>query len=284
MNNIKAITNKLLFAALILGSVASCTKIIDVEVDPSNEKLVVDATLTTDTTVHIVKLTRTIDFFSMEEPPGVSNATVTVSDNEGKTITFEENQSVPGEYLSPENTYGVIGNTYTLNIELTSPIGGFSKFEATNFIKKTPEIDSVTIEKDPYRPFYYIAGYFQDSVSEDYYMSWYSKDDTLRNYLSSERYLIEDKIINGEYFEGAALGILFGDEAKFIPGSRFEVSLSNINEIHYNFITDFAAEASGQNPLFSGPPANISTNLNNDAVGFFATYSTQMAVYIVPAK
>ncbi|MBI9032827.1 MAG: DUF4249 domain-containing protein [Bacteroidales bacterium] len=281
MKNIKSTLTKFVIASLTLMSFASCTKIIDVEVDPSNEKLVINAILTTDTTSHIVTLSRSIDYFSVGDAPVVSNAKVSVIDNLGNQIEFAENPEKPGEYKSDENSYGIEGNTYTLNVSLETAVGGYDSYQATDVLNPTPILDSIKIFKDP-RGFSQLLGYFQDSPEEDFYMCWYSKNDTLKNHLNSERYIISDKVINGLYFDGIPVGFLEFDEGDPLPGSEIKVFISGISEEHFQFLADFSQEAQGQNPLFSGPPANISTNLNHDAAGFFATYSTTTATYIVP--
>ncbi len=35
-----------------------------------------------------------------------------------------------------------------------------------------------------------------------------------------------------------------------------------------------------RNPLFSGPPSNVSTNISNGAVGFFAVYSNTYSITV----
>jgi hypothetical protein len=43
------------------------------------------------------------------------------------------------------------------------------------------------------------------------------------------------------------------------------------------------SEIFGNNPLFSGPPANVSTNLENGAVGIFTAYSIERVSKIIPS-
>ncbi|HPM92458.1 MAG TPA: hypothetical protein PKZ74_06565, partial [Bacteroidales bacterium] len=47
----------------------------------------------------------------------------------------------------------------------------------------------------------------------------------------------------------------------------------NITEEFYDFVMTLQSETGFQTPLFSGPPANVKSNLSNGAVGFFTAYS-----------
>ncbi len=69
------------------------------------------------------------------------------------------------------------------------------------------------------------------------------------------------------------------DELK--PGDKFTLVLSNISEDYFNYIIELQTEISLSVPIFSGPPANVSTNFNNGAVGYFAAYPSVYTSTIV---
>jgi len=55
-------------------------------------------------------------------------------------------------------------------------------------------------------------------------------------------------------------------------GDSMVVEFSNISKAYYNFINECASQKNGSNPMFGGPPDNISTNISNGARGFFTAY------------
>ena len=93
----------------------SCTEKIDIELDNTYTRLVVWGELTTDTTVHTVRLTRTAGYFFNQPALGVSDAQVTIDDGE-TTIILTENVQIKGTYETPPDYFGVPGKIYTLDI------------------------------------------------------------------------------------------------------------------------------------------------------------------------
>ena len=66
------------------------------------------------------------------------------------------------------------------------------------------------------------------------------------------------------------------------PGDRIRLQVLNIEEGYYKFINECASEMRGENPLFGGPPSNISTNITNRAAGYFTAYRICEITGIVP--
>jgi hypothetical protein len=57
------------------------------------------------------------------------------------------------------------------------------------------------------------------------------------------------------------------------PGDTITLQMSGITKDYFNFIIQLQDQTSQfRNPLFSGPPANVITNIEG-ASGFFAAYS-----------
>ncbi|MGC9341509.1 MAG: DUF4249 family protein, partial [Bacteroidales bacterium] len=71
-------------------------------------------------------------------------------------------------------------------------------------------------------------------------------------------------------------------DEKLEPGDTVTFEANSITEEYYNFLVEAQSESFGQNPLFSGPPANISSNVSNGALGFFTAYSLTRSSRIVP--
>lgn len=64
------------------------------------------------------------------------------------------------------------------------------------------------------------------------------------------------------------------------PGDNIMVELSAITQDYFNFISQ-VKEAGISIPFFTGPPANITGNVSNQGVGFFAAYSSSYAKTVV---
>jgi len=65
-------------------------------------------------------------------------------------------------------------------------------------------------------------------------------------------------------------------------GDTLTVETNSITENYYNYIISFFLETKWSSASFGGPPANIETNINNGAVGYFNTEARTRISYILP--
>src|SRR5512133_1525629 len=131
---------KILLLFLIASIVFSCTERIDLPLDESSVKLVVEGSVTTNAGVQTIYLTETTNYYYNQKPPVVTGADVTISD--GQTL-FKLSETSPGIYQTSADFSGREGLTYTLNIKLVKPIGGFYEFSASSVLKPLISLDSV---------------------------------------------------------------------------------------------------------------------------------------------
>ena len=103
---------------LLAGTLAlfSCQKIIQVDLNSSAPKVVIEGSINDQPGPHIVKVSKTVNFDQTNVFPGVTGATVTISDDAGNTETLAE--AAPGIYQASVIT-GVAGRTYTLSVATT---------------------------------------------------------------------------------------------------------------------------------------------------------------------
>jgi hypothetical protein len=271
----------LLFA--VTAFVTSCTEKIDIELDEGYTRLIVDGTITTDTTAHTIRLSHTTSYYYSEPAPGVSGATVTLSDGETE-ITLSETE--PGIYQTPVDYFGIPGRTYSLNITLASPINGVDTYNASSYMFHGEKLDSI---KAAYHDdwgtegFYEVQCYVLDPPSTDFYQFKIYKNDELITDTLSKVMITDDRFYNGNYTNGIGIGFLDQSKPreKVLSGDRLSIQTSRITEEYFTFITELQLQSGYQTPLFSGPPANIKGNINNGAVGFFATYPVSYAHTLV---
>jgi hypothetical protein len=96
--------------------------------------------------------------------------------------------------------------------------------------------------------------------------------DTITN-----RFVTDDEFYNGSYTNGIGVGWLNQaySREKVNPNDIITFRAASITEDYANFIWTLQEEVGFSTPLFSGPPANVKSNVNNGAVGFFAAYSAE---------
>ena len=265
--------------AAVIG--AGCTERIEIELDETYTRLVVYASLTTDTTSHLVELTTTTSYYFNESAPRVIGASVEISDDEGRLVSLAE--EAPGKYYTPDDYYAVPGRTYTLRIELEEPVNENTLYTATSGLPPINPIDSITLSlEENWGPdgIMQVQCYYQDPPSREFYMFNIFKNGVWLTDTITSRFITDDEFFNGGYTNGIGVGFLnqADERQKVLPGDTVTFQGASITEEYFDFIWTLQQEASGfSNPLFSGPPANVKGNLSNGAVGFFAVYAVSYA-------
>ena len=265
-------------ALVLLGSAMlifnACTERIDIDLEESYTRLVVEGMVTTDTLAHTIRLTSTTSYYYSETAPAVSGATVTIDDGTS-VITLTETE--PGTYKTPTDYYGIPGRTYRLNIGLATAINGHETYTAVSGMSPKLTLDSISSvyhEDWGSDGYYEIKCYVLDPPSTDYYMFRVIKNGVLVSDSLTRVLVTDDRFYNGNYTNGVGIGFLNQSFEKEIvtPGDDLTIESARITEEYYRFISQLQIQSGYQNPLFSGPPANISGNISNGGIGFFAAY------------
>jgi hypothetical protein len=253
----------------------SCTEKIDIDLGTTYTRFVVDGVITTDTMAHCVKLTKSIDYYSQTDVPAVSNATVTINDG-FETVMLEESDSVAGLYLTPDDYFGVPERTYRLNIELEEAINGQTSFSASSKLNPVAPIDSIKVVYKEEWEAWELQLFATDPIAVNFYMFDVYKNGKLLTDTIDEVGISDDKYFNGNFTYGAAVYYFIKEnpDEELFPGDSIKLRMAGITSEYYTFVVDVMNETfEFRNPLFSGPPANISTNISNGGMGFFTAYA-----------
>ena len=128
--------NKYLLFIFILFFI-SCVESYDFSSIETVEAIIIDASLTNESTAHYVKISTSTSLINSAQNP-VTDATVWIEDNEGAVTFFYENE--PGTYLTNSSFAGEVGKSYTLHVETKN--GNQFKYSEEYLMSPTP-IDSV---------------------------------------------------------------------------------------------------------------------------------------------
>ncbi len=275
----------IIFLSLVLLAAISCTERIDIQLDSSYKRLVVDGSITTDTLAHTVRLSSTSSYFYNEPAPMVAGAQLSISDG---THTYILKEDSAGIYRTEPTVFGVGGNTYTLNIKLAGAIGGHADYSAVSTLYPINPLDSVGLLFHPEwskKGIWEVKCYVQEPPTIDFYRFLVSRNRVLLTDSLNEWFVTDDKFFNGSYTNGATVAYLSQGSANegLNKGDKVTVEVNSIGKEYANFLWEAQAELRGSNPLFSGPPSNVKGNISNGAVGFFSAYSATRSFAITPA-
>lgn len=260
---------------ILLTGILGCTEDIDIPLDSTFDRLVVEGYVNTDTTTHWVRLTRSSDYYSGKKPSPVSLAFVRLDNGENEII-LNENPEIPGRYETDSVYYGEVGKTYLLDIELQEEIGGYKNFSATSEIRPIGTIDSIQVFYNESWDVFEVRIFAWEPPTIDFYMFEVLKNDVLMTDTINKKWISDDRYFNGNYTYGVMVGLLNNEKPweAVKPGDKVTLKMSSITEDYYRFVYELQDQTfQFRNPLFSGPPANIRTNIPN-AHGYFATYAT----------
>lgn len=271
---------------LLLFLAASCTERIDVKLDETYTRLVVDGSITTDSTCSTVTLTKSSDYFYNKPSPRVTGATVTIFDGTTSYPLIETVAGQSGVYSSGDPLPGKAGKEYTLHVELPAAISGYAAFEAGSMLNPIVPIDSVTttFHADQGKAgAWAINVYAQEPGNElNYYMfNWFRNGVSMSDSIHLKT-VMGDQFINGQYMTG--IPVFYIDNTHgwetLKPGDTITLQMSGITENYLNFISQ--VQMAGFNlPFFTGPPANIQGNIGNGGLGYFTAFSNSYATTIV---
>lgn len=300
-----AASNRIVFYVFLLFLFSTgCRERIEVKLHSSSPRLVVDARFTNDTAAHIVRLSRTCDYFDPNvDSLAVSGATVYISDDGGMRFPFNEDPDRPGCYVSDSGVFGIMGEYYNLHIEAAVERGGETQlYEARSIMPVMPVIDSVRAvygvglppfyTPDPDHPGWSLLLYAQDPPTREYIGFSYAVNGQMYGDSITNLFIFPDNFSSGLYLNGVAI-FFFPDTATATESDRHIVlSEGDVLTLHgYSFTEDYNNYISQINtaispsvPVFGGAPANAVSNISNGAFGYFAVYSTGKASCTIGRK
>ena len=264
---------------LALTATACKETITDMQLGSTRPRLVVEGYFSTDTTRQMVKLSRMGDALMRDPVQVVSNAQVTISDGT-TTFNLAEDPAHKGTYYTAPDVYGVVGKNYSLritNVDINND-HVMEEYTAQSAIRRVNQIDSIHLvynNSNPHFKSWSVNLYTMDpGGGRNFYLIKILKNNKLLTD-SIFKYSIGDNTgFEGKYYDGFPAYNLREDRAaeKLAPGDTITLELYGINEDYYTFISSYISDYYPKIPIFSGPSANIPTNIRplEDAVGIFA--------------
>jgi len=285
---------RVIILATITAWVLSCTAPIDIKTTDSPPVVVIYSVLTDELKQQQVRISRSSPYFDPAPNTGISGATVVVQSSTGESYPFVECDTVAGLYYS-QNTFKVLEDvSYSLVVEMENQ-GVSEKYEASTTVLPKVTADSLTFESFDFfdRKNYILYSQWQDPPGENYYLFNILCNDSLLTAKLSDYRVSDNTLYEGQYVKGGLYR--FSDPSNWEkdsqderknsvylkPGDTVVVETSLIPKGYYDFIDQCQQEQRGENPMFGGPASNITTNISNGGVGYFAGYciTTQSVLF-----
>jgi len=268
-----------IFALLFLHS---CTERIDITIDEEFQKLAVEGYITPDADLQFIKLNKTSGYFSQLPPEPVMEAIVVVNNGQD-SYQWVESSEKPGHYYPPDDFEVIIEAEYDLTIDLKNDIAEESHFEATaNMARFGAIVDSIDVEWMSDFESWAILLYAWEPSGPDYYMFNTLNNGRMITDSLSRITVSDDRLIDGMYIPGIYTSFFYEDE--MAVGDTITLITSTVTEDYYRFLIEAQTELFPKVPIFSGPPANVRSNINNDGIGYFAAFLSDTTSYVITAS
>jgi hypothetical protein len=250
---------------------ASCDEPYVLDIDQVQPKIIIEGLVTDKPGHQMVKVSRSVGFYTDGTTPKITNAAVSVKDDLGETITFTHNPGnhadSAGIYLPPSSFIGKIGRTYTLHVNADG-----QNFEATDELLPVISMDSLKYqvnefqEEDPENDgkIYELLMYARETQNvKNFFLFKFFRNDSLTYNNETDIYYSDDELL-AENINGATSPVYYG------LNDRALVEVYSLSRVGYVYYNDLFSILNGDSGGMFGPiPAPPRTNLSNNAIGFF---------------
>ncbi len=282
---------KFLAFILVTFIFTSCQDVVQIKLDKGSKLLVIDAFISNLRTTQKIRLTYTDDYFSNQNPPPVTGASVILRDLTNNVVYNFADQN-NGDYVfnlvAFTDTLAYVGHTYKLEVTF-----GGNLYTSIVDEKRPAKLDSISATyHDGSSIFAPKAGYYcilwardLPGPISDYYWIRSSKNGTPYS-LASEINLAIDgtggSVPSADtlLFTPPAINQIIPRREVLALGDTCAVEIHSINKETYFFLTQVINQTSNSG-LFATTPENVRTNIISPegatkAIGWFSIASVSV--------
>ncbi len=267
---------------LILVLSFSCEEVVTIDTGDLAERVIIEGQVINAPDLTYVKITRSRDFYAEGPADRITDASVEVIVNGSETVTFIHNPTgepfLEGYYLPIGGLIGEVGASYELRVNVDEV-----SYQATEQMMPVTTIDSLTSKfnedefEDPEIPGRYyevLLNAEEPQETEDRYLFKFYRNDTLIRDFPTDVYVAQDELLGDRIAELEIPGYYSVDDL-------VRVEMYSLTQEAFVFYSDLANLLNGDGGMFSPPPANPRSNLNNGALGYFQVSAVDMDEVIV---
>jgi hypothetical protein len=260
----------LCLALMIIST--SCTKIIDVDLNTTDTKVVIEADITDQAVGFQVKISKTVNFSEANAFPAIKGAVVTISDNTGVTQTLTETAA---GFYTIKDVKGVTGKTYFLKV-----VAEGKTYTASSTMPKVVDFRGIEIIENVKRPTSFDRSY-------TYFPIFFDPADEQNNYLFDiSNKGIKDKGFNRVFNDNVTNGL--PNQRPIVNSANFKVNSKDtllfnmycIDKGAYDYYYSLNQIADGTGS--SATPSNPITNIVGGALGYFSAHTVRKVSVVIP--
>jgi Domain of unknown function (DUF4249) len=252
----------IIYSLVALLVFTSCEKIIELDLNENQSKIVIVGNITNEAGPYFVKITKSSVLSNQGENPTIDNAKVTISDNQGTTETLV---SIGNGTYQTKNIRGTIGRTYTLSATI-----GTDTYTAQSTMPELVKLDSVKVIDSSFGgevSYDFVPIYTDPSVKGNIYRFIFF----VNNKLVKSHFILDDLIQNGTVNTRTLLNI---DDLEVKTGDVVKLQMQHVDNkvgLYYTTLVQIADLGIGGGTT----PSNAPNNISNGALGIFSAHTVQ---------
>ncbi|MDP4284921.1 MAG: DUF4249 domain-containing protein [Bacteroidota bacterium] len=252
--------------ALLLG--IGCKKVIQVNLKNVTPRIVITGEVNNQPGPYIVTISKTVNYTSDNAFPPVSGALVIIAGN-GNTDTLTETS--PGTYATHTIT-GRPGRLYSLYVSVEGKV-----YTSASTMPQPVQLDSIGYAaSNRFNDKINAITYFQDppDVSNYYQFNEYLNQTQFQNNRVGS--VFDDRLSDGKYITYT----LYNDSTDINKGDTLTIQMNCIDENVYNYLNTLSS-ITDQNSFQSPTPDNPTSNISNNALGYFSANTIEKQSVII---
>lgn len=266
----------LIITASVFSMSIACQKVVEVPLNNSDPRLIIEGTITNNPGPYYVKLSTTGSYYDKGKTPSVSDASVVITDDVGNKDILTPVSDQPGIYQT-NILQGVPGRTYHLRVDYNSKV-----YEADAYMHPLPaksiKLDTILfVEKGFGRDEGYYL-YFDIDLKKEpstisYWRTFCYKNDSLYN--GPNDYLMGyDEFLIGD-IQNLELPY------NFKLGDTVHLQMNSLDKRDFDYYNQLQQLLFNDGGLFSPPPMNPIGNISNQGLGLFRASAVFDNTFIV---
>lgn len=257
----------LFFISLTAITFVACEKVIDLKLEKSAPKLVIESTFTDSLQIQTVTVSQTINFETSNQLKPIVGAKVTLSDMQNMVVTFVE--TTPGIYQTLTPLKGESGKKYNLSVTVNN-----QNYLATSTMPQAVKLDSVR-QSEIFifgKKTRFLKAHYLDPLGlGNYYNNRIFVNGVKRN----QFYVEFDRFNDGKQIANT----IFINEPDLAVADKVKIEMLTIDFNVYKYL--FAITQISGNGGPPTAPANPVSNFNNGALGYFSASTLSVDSVII---
>lgn len=259
----------LFFAFIFAIFLTSCTEEIKIDLNTSNPALVIEGSITNETGPYSIKLSKSVNYDASNVFPGVSGATVILSDDAGNRDTLTEGAN--GIY-NTKHIQGVQGRTYNLYVK-----DGEKEYTSISKMENMITLDSIYAVPfpgggpggPPRDSNLLVFNVFQDpaAIKNYYRLVQYVKKPMEAVFTKQTGILVTNDLNTN----GNLILIPYFAQSDAQRNDSVIMELQTLNKAAYEYLNTLNDINGGG--FSSGTPANPTSNISGGAMGYFSAHA-----------